>query len=1090
VRWWLDDVDNTLYSWYIDPLTSTLYIDPLSNAFVTDDATLILTDSDGSSKTQPIQVVVISVNDAPYIYPQIPQSYFETLEDQPITIILTGFENDVEDSNALLTWSVEGVNTSVMKVSIDTAEDEIVIVPIVEFLPEQTENVESQITLILTDSEGQEDRQDVIIVLSPINNAPVISDLPNVMVKYDEPYMIGLSPYIYDEDTPEEQLNVSTSEPSEDQGSGYISVEGLNLTLLYPQSRVDDVFVIVVMVSDGQFTSYATMQVEISDNSPPQLLNPLPNVNFNEDTNITGAFDLDDYFTDPEGGGLNFSFYLQYIHHGDEFIFVTINNDNSVDFSVVDDWYGQEHITFRAEDDRGAIIEGTITATVNPVNDAPVISVLPDQICKINVSKVLDIQPYINDVDDPISDLTISTNSIYITVQEHELTFLYDEDVSENVVIIVSDGDLENSITINVTASSNIPPSFSIIPELVVKGGEVYLFSFKPYVSDVDNPQEDLHIWTNSIYTNPNAIDNMLLEIDFPADMIGDDVVVTVFISDGLNVNSTGMLIHITNESIPELIRTLPNIFLDEDSVLLHVLFLNDYFQNAADYQFFGNDKINMTIDNGWLSISSSGNWSGTETVTIRGVQGIAFVEDTIEVTVRPVNDPPVLSPFPSFDKMLNEIWTLNLISYIHDIDTPITELVINVDSPHVIIYSFNLYFQYQNEISEIITVTVTDGESSVSDEIYVNVTAENNPPTYIGLLTNFEIKLGETWSIDLDDFFYDIDGDELTFSCNKAEVSINPVTHVATWTPSESDGTLRDVVFSATDGDITIDSSAIDLVLDAKGQGVSFWETNWWLVLAIIALIAAVLLAYAMIKRKEPEEEDIEYDIDVGKAVEFLSSGGGGAFTIKSSGPERTYELFSGLLQVGFDGMCITTKQPEALMQQYSLGKAWIIKLTLRGQKDSEEEGEDEETRMMGLLALGDEAGKGEKYIFSSNFNRIVETIEDFLMAGVNKIVLLDGLEYILGGDELIMYVGFIASIKERLKDRNSCLLLPIDPKTLSEKELRLLERETLELGKTLQESTKGVYEVPSHLIPQEAAELADTGDSTNSGSEDIDDN
>jgi hypothetical protein len=80
--------------------------------------------------------------------------------------------------------------------------------------------------------------------------------------------------------------------------------------------------------------------------------------------------------------------------------------------------------------------------------------------------------------------------------------------------------------------------------------------------------------------------------------------------------------------------------------------------------------------------------------------------------------------------------------------------------------------------------------------------------------------------------------------------------------------------------------------------------------------------------------------------------------------------------------------------------------------------------------------------------------------MGGDHKVVLLDGLEYILGGEELIMYIGFIASVRERLKDRNSCLLLPIDPKTLSEKELRLLERETEHLGEILQKPENQIIE------------------------------
>jgi hypothetical protein len=125
-----------------------------------------------------------------------------------------------------------------------------------------------------------------------------------------------------------------------------------------------------------------------------------------------------------------------------------------------------------------------------------------------------------------------------------------------------------------------------------------------------------------------------------------------------------------------------------------------------------------------------------------------------------------------------------------------------------------------------------------------------------------------------------------------------------------------------------------------------------------------------------------------------------------------------------------------------------------------------------MGLLALGDEEREDDKYIFSLNFKRIVETIEEFLTTGENKVVLLDGLEYILGGEELIMYIGFIASLRERMKDRNSCLLIPVDPKTLSEKEMGLLERETQELGKILSDLEKESHAGALHLFSKEVEE------------------
>ena len=346
----------------------------------------------------------------------------------------------------------------------------------------------------------------------------------------------------------------------------------------------------------------------------------IPDVNFDEDSNLIGAFDLDDHFVDQE------DVFLNYIHHGDNYIFVTINQNHTVDFSAVGNWSGEEYITFRAEDMHGAIREYTITVTVNPVNDAPVISGLPDQECKVNVLKVLDVRPFISDVDDPLESLTLLTNSTHVTAQGHDLLFSYDEGTKETVNITVSDGFLQDSITIEVTVWVNNAPYISIIPDLVVQGGEVYLFSFLPYASDKDNAIDDLQIWTDSGYIGTNPYDNMLVEIGFPVGMIGEEVVVTVFVSDGLDISSTEMFIYITNESIPKLIYNLPELSFEEDSVLSNALNLSDYFQNALNYISFGNEDVNITIEDGRVSLSAAENWSGAEMVTFRGVLGDAFV--------------------------------------------------------------------------------------------------------------------------------------------------------------------------------------------------------------------------------------------------------------------------------------------------------------------------------------------------------------------------------------------------------------------------------------------------------------------------------
>jgi hypothetical protein len=1081
LRWSLTGVNNSIYSWYIDSSTKVLYITPLPHAHGTDDVIITVMDGSGASATQPLQVVVISVNDAPYISPEIPESLFETLEDDAVSVLLSGYENDVEDSGSLLRWDVENVDTSIIRITLDSATDHLVMVPVVVFSSEDSEIIESQITLTLTDSGGLSVSQNITVKIIPVNNAPILDNLPDLMIRFDKPYEFDFTAYAFDEDTKLQDLILTTSEPTVDSGEGYIDVVGLKITFHYPESRNGDSMSVLITLSDGQLSDYAIMQITIWDHSPPEIIKPIDDVSFDEDTQLDEAFDLDDHFMGYNDGALNYTYYMDYTHHGDEYVFVSLSQNNTVDFFSAMNWFGVEYITFRAEDGYGAIAETTIKVTVNPVNDAPTILDIPDQECKVNVSKTINLGPYISDPDTPSENLMITTDSPYITASGHSIILRYPDITKEIVNIFVLDGFSQSSTSIEVTAEANKPPTISIIPDLVVRGGEVYLFSLLPYIDDPDDDIQDLLIWTDSTYIAQNNGDNLLLQIDFPAGMIGQDLDVMLYVSDGQLTNSTTVPIHVTDEMVPKRKADIPNLFFEEDMIMHEVLDLNDYFENVQDYQFFGNDKVNITINEGLVTVSALQNWSGTEMITIRALLGEAFAEDTIEVIVKPIDDPPVLSQLPSYDRKVGEIWILNLNDYITDIDTPLNDMTISVDSTYVIFYERTIYFQYQFPINEIITITVSDGVNTVKGVVNVNVTLDNHPPTYFGLLSTTRIKSGETWEINLDLYFHDADGHDLSFSCNKEEITINPITHTASWTPSEGETHLEDVIFSANDGLVTVESSPIDLIVTAEED--SILQDIWWIFL-LLALVIVILTAF-IILRREVEEEEEEYEVPVHKAVEFLSTKGGGNYIIKSSKSDSSYQVFAGLLKKGFEGLCITTKAPDDLTNKYDLGKAWIIKLALRGQGNVD--GEDEETKMMGLLALGDEERNDDKYIFSLNFNRIVETIEEFLTTGENKVVLLDGLEYILGGEELIMYIGFIASLRERMKDRNSCLLIPVDPKTLSEKELGLLERETVELGKALQEPSKMPHLAHLGLIDKKAEEKVEAEPVSTTSDDDV---
>ncbi len=72
---------------------------------------------------------------------------------------------------------------------------------------------------------------------------------------------------------------------------------------------------------------------------------------------------------------------------------------------------------------------------------------------------------------------------------------------------------------------------------------------------------------------------------------------------------------------------------------------------------------------------------------------------------------------------------------------------------------------------------------------------------------------------------------------------------------------------------------------------------------------------------------------------------------------------------------------------------------------------------------------------------------ISDFIDKNKSSIVLLDGIEYLISHSNFDQILRFIQGIKDKIGLRKSCLILPVNPQTLSEKEVALLEREMSEV-------------------------------------------
>jgi hypothetical protein len=281
----------------------------------------------------------------------------------------------------------------------------------------------------------------ITVTVLPVNDGPKISKVPDLVVHYDYSYSFDLTPYINDPDNLTSDLLVWTSEPL-----NYIDVQAnnnLGLLVYYPESFDGQVIPVTIYVSDGLELDSFMINISVTSDFPPELIQNLPDVYFDEDSILENAFTLSDYFFDIDSQ-------ILYYTNGTKMINVTINNDLSVDFSAPKNWFGSELVTFRATDSQGALAEDMILVIVTPVNDQPVIESIPWQEKNSGDEWVLDLTGYISDIDNKQSELTISINSEnakgYVTLVGQVLIFKYQPNVKDDyVTVTVSDGELETS---------------------------------------------------------------------------------------------------------------------------------------------------------------------------------------------------------------------------------------------------------------------------------------------------------------------------------------------------------------------------------------------------------------------------------------------------------------------------------------------------------------------------------------------------------------------------------------------------------------------------------------------------------------------
>ncbi len=746
------------------------------------------------------------------------------------TINLDNYVDDIDNTDAEITWTYSG-NTE-LSVSIDASRVVTITVPNADWNGAET------ITFTATDPGLLSDSDPATFTVTAVNDAPVVLDIPDQTIAEGASFtQINLDNYVTDVDNTPAQMIWTKS------GNVELLVDISNriATIIIPNSEWSGSETITFRATDpGSLfgEDVATFTVTAVNDAP--VVTDIPNQTVPEGGSFT-TINLDDYVSDLD----NTDAEMTWTASGQSELSVTIDVSRVATISIPSaDWYGSETITFRATDPGLLFDEDAATFTVTNINDAPVVSDVPDQTIAEGASFVtINLDDYVTDIDNADSQIgwtTSGATELSVSISPSRVATIniptVDWNGSETITFTATDPGLlsdSDPATFTVTAVNDAPVVSDIPDQAVPEGGTFATINLDNYVTDVDNADSEID-WTYSGNTELTvAIDaSRIATITTPSPTWNGSETITFTATDpGLLSDSDPATFTVSSVNNPPVVTDIPDQTIDEGGTFATIN-LDDYVSDVdnADaeitWTYSGNTDLLVDIDVNRVATITTPNadWNGAETITFTATDpGLLANSDAAAFTVNPVNDAPVVADIP--DQTIAEgatFLTINLDNFVNDIDnadaeinwvaTGQTELSVTIDANRTATVAIP---NADWNGSETITFTATDpGLLSDSDPATFTVTAVNDAPVVTDIPDQTVAEGSPFATINLDDFVSDVDNAdaELTwsYSGNTELTVVIDASRIATvTTPSPTWNGSETITFTATDPGLLFDSDA-----------------------------------------------------------------------------------------------------------------------------------------------------------------------------------------------------------------------------------------------------------------------------------------
>ena len=672
--------------------------------------TFVVTDTDNSSASDQMEIIVLPVNDAPTI--NLPDN-FTFAEDESLTVDFTPYVDDIDNNENELALTVSG--NAHVTVAIEGMQ--------VVLNAEENWYGDEILTFFVNDETGRLIASDQVdIIVTPVNDAPSINLPDNFSFNEDDSLIVDFSPYLSDIDDDNLMLSVS--------GMTNLLVS-INNNLVTFRAATDwngtELLTFTVEDIEGATDSDEIEIVVFPTNDSPEIVLP-DNFTFNEDGSL--IVDFQPYITDIDGDDL----VLQVL----ESAYVNVAIDETmVTFTAEPDWNGTEILTFFVNDSAGRLISSDqVEVIVIPENDDPIINLPNNVTVNEDENLIVDFSDYVNDIDGDELSLSASGNeNIMVSINGLEVDFEPESNWNGTEIITFTVSDNQGKATASdeievIVLPVNDSPEIDLPDNFTFAEDESLTVDFQIYTDDIDGDDLVLSVSGNSqISVTIND-----LEVTFTAepDWNGNETL-TFFVSDNNRaVAYDDVSVNVVPVNDPPTVELPDSVYFDEDKsiVVNFSAFIADD-GNDLTLAFTGNEHIFTEVEGNIVTFTAEPDWNGSEELELSVSDGELVTTASLKVVVKPVNDPPVidLDLLPlSIEFKENSTYELDFGEFVSDPEENIQELSLSASGNEKIkveIDGLVVHFSAATEHwagTEIITFTVSDNHSREETSVNISV--------------------------------------------------------------------------------------------------------------------------------------------------------------------------------------------------------------------------------------------------------------------------------------------------------------------------------------------------------------------------------